>query len=180
MAKSNFENSYQPTPREICEMDASPSYAKLSEACKSLDLFKPFVKSDFYKQSKKISVTKEEFPGWSFPDAYFENRKNTQNKEELVFTVGDGAGYLLDLEMDHDLVSVAIGQLDGFIVVELKESLGGAHTWYKQMIFTPQSCEGYEGYDDEIFYHMTSSLGWSGAFTSEVYQKTYFSPPLCN
>ncbi len=184
-ARNNFENSYQPTPREICEMNASPSYAKLQETCKSINLFKPFIESNFRDEFKKITVAKEKFPNWPFPDVHFEKRKGTSGKAELVLRIDEPTvryvgDYHLELEPGYELVSVAIGQLDNFIVIQFKEGIGGVHTWYKQMIFTPQSCGGYEGYGDKILYHMTSSLGWSGAFTSSVYKKTYFSPPLCN
>jgi len=44
-----------------------------------------------------------------------------------------------------------------------------SHIWYKQIIYTPSSCEGYYGYGDEVFYYGKSSLGWNPDFAGQIF-----------
>jgi len=168
---NEFENSYQPSQREACEMAASQDHIKLSKTCKTIQLFEPFLTSEISDDIQKVSLTKAKFPNWPFPDVYFEN------ETELGFYIGDSGKHIVELEKDYELNSVAIGHIGNSIILQFKENLGGTHIWHKQMIFSPYSCEGY---NDEIEYHLTSTLGWSQAFSGDIYKKTFFSPALCN
>lgn len=175
---SEFENRYQPNQREICEMYASANRINEYSECKSIALFEPTLVMDITDDPDFVAkINKDAFPDWSFPDVYFQ-RINKEGKErELVFNIEDGQGNSPLGGIIHHSISiqsVAIGNIDNVLVLELR---GGIHT---QIIFSPYSCEGYDGYGDETYYAISHVFRWWPNFANEMYQKTFSSLPLCN
>ena len=180
-ADEALEGGYTPSEREVCEMNASNLGSRELETCSDVKVFEPLVKSDISEVGQKVGVTKEEFPEWPFPDVYFQYKLDNINKVVPTFNIGtDEPHFVLELEPDHTLVSVSIGHIDDVLILELKQNLGGSHVWHKQIIYTPYSCEGYDGYGDEVYYYAKSSIGWSQAFAGEIFEKAFFSQTLCN
>ena len=175
---SEFENRYQPNQREICEMYASANRINKYSECKSIALFEPTLAIDITDDPDFIAkINKDTFPDWPFPDVYFQ-RINSEGKEErkLVFNIEDLGSFPLGDMIHHSISiqSVAIGNIDNVLVLELR---GGIHT---QIIFSPYSCEGYDGYGDETHYAISHVFRWWPNFANEMYEKTFSSPPLCN
>jgi len=179
-SNDELEGGYIPSQREACEMYASNLGSGELDSCKSVKVFEPIVKSNISEVMQIIGVSKEEFPDWLFPEVYFQYKSDHLKKFVPTLSIGAETYSVLELEPDHTLVSASIGHIEDVIILELKQSLGGSHVWYKQIIYTPYSCKGYEGYGDEVFYYGKSSIGWSQAFAGEIYKKTFFSQPLCN
>jgi len=178
-ANSPSENRYSPSQREVCEMDATSSTAKYPKICKSVKILKPLIKVKNVAEGQKVSLSKEKFPNWPFEDVYFQYEKDAKEKFDPIFNI-DGTNHQLRLEFNDEIKSVAIGYIDDAIILEIIEGLGGVHTWHKHIIFTPYSCEGYEGYGDEIYYGSSSELGWNPLFSNQIFIKTFFSPIPCN
>jgi len=178
-ANSSFENRYTPTQREVCEMDATSFTAEYPKICKSVKILEPLIKSKTVAEGQKVSLSKEKFPNWPFGDVYFQYTKNAKEKFDPIFNI-EGTSHQLRLEFNEEIRSVAIGYIDDAIILEIVEGLGGVHIWHKHIIFTPYSCEGYEGYGDEIYYGSSSEFGWNPLFSNQIFIKTFFSPIPCN
>lgn len=174
---SEFENRYQPNQREICEMYASANRINEYSVCKSVALFEPTLVVDITDDPDFIAeINKDTFPDWPFREVYFQ-RKNRDGKErELVLNIEDLGSFPLGDIIHHStpIQSVAIGNIDNVLVLEVR---GGIYT---QIIFSPYSCEGYEGYGDETYYGLSHVFRWWPNFANEMYEKTFSSPPLCN
>jgi len=180
LANDEHETGYIPSQRELCEMNASNLGSRELDSCKSVKMFEPIVKSNTSDANQKIGISKEEFPDWPFPDVYFQYKLDYLEKVVPTFKIGTEPHSVLELEPDHTLISISIGHIDNVVILELEQSLGGTHIWHKQFIYAPYSCEGYDGYGDEVYYYHKSSIGWSQAFAGEIYRKTFLSQPPCN
>lgn len=177
-ALSEFDYQYQPTPRELCEMLSSSIHQTTNYIhCKDVETFKPVIlKNILDDQNMRVMVTKEEFPDWKFPDVYFQIIQNAQGVEEWIFNI-EGAGQfgLKGLLYPNPRIEdVAIGNISDVIILELRSND------HVQIIFTPHSCKGYDGYGDEVLYTFSQSFNWSPNFAPQLYRKQFFSPPLCN
>jgi len=174
-----FDNQYQPSQRERCEMYASAKIAESNEVCKSIDLFTPKITAVLSAQTDKVKITKASHSDWAFPPVYFQN-KITDNGLAIPYFYIDGIGHELEIYKNYEIKSVAIGALQGAIIIELREGLGGVHSWHRQIVFTLSSCESLESHGDDFFYYQNQELGWSPAFPNEIYEKRFFAPALCN
>lgn len=174
---SEFENRYQPSPREVCEMYASANILADYPECKSIKLFEPTIEMDLTDAENSIvKVNKEKFPDWPFPEAYFE-KINERDERELIFNIAEELGSFELGDIIHnslDIKTIAIGKIDNVIVLEVRGKI------HSQMIFTPYSCKGHEGYGDETYYDLSQAFQWLPTFANESYEKRFYSLPLCN